>query len=188
VRKAAAPKQASHKVAVRTVPAQPIQRQIAYDPGYASLGGPAPIIVQAKPSWARPGLVTAAAVLGFIAAGMCVIAAIFWFTTSEFAGDVNDVGISTGSYATKAMFHGIGNLLFAVGMVLGGIGAVSRQGWSRIALITAAGCEAAYSLYRIVDGTYGDLVNLFLDIIIIALVVSPQASRYFNTQSPVQQT
>jgi len=76
---------AKPRVATSLIPApqQRPQMSVPYDPGYASLGGPAPIFVQAKPSWSRPGNVTAACVIAFIVGGFSLMGAMMWLTMSR---------------------------------------------------------------------------------------------------------
>ncbi|MCA1818751.1 MAG: hypothetical protein ABR562_02965 [Thermoplasmatota archaeon] len=159
---------------------------MAYDPGYAALGGPAPIFVQAKPSWSRPGNVTAAGVIAFVVSGLAVFAAIFWFTTGEFVSSVDNGGGFFGDYAVKAQINAFANLGVALALVLGGIGTLGRQEWGRVALIFGAGGHAIYSAYRMMDRSFVSLVWIFLDVVIIVLIVLPTTSIFFRTRNPVQ--
>ena len=171
--------------------AQP-PRQIAYDPGYNALGGPAAIIVQAKPSWSRPGSVTGAVVVAFILAGLSLFGAIGWFTTSQFADGADRVGIETGSKAGEAMVYGFVNLLVCVTLILGAVGALGRQEWGRIALCVGAGVDAMFSMYRIAvpysdfgGRNFGLLIFVVLDILVIALILLPTSTAFLRSHNPV---
>ncbi len=168
-------------------PPRPATPQIPRDPGYAALGGAAPIFVQAKPSWSRPGSVTGAAVVAFVVAGLVLFGAIGWFTAGQVAGDFNDAGLKTGNFRTEATIYGIADLVIAIALVLGAIGALGRQSWGRIVLIIGAGCDLAFSLYMVaLQAHYFDIMFIVMDVVIIALMLVRSTTTFFATPNPMR--
>jgi hypothetical protein len=164
---------------------------IAYDPGYAALGGPAPIIVQAKPSWSRPGSVTAAAVLAFIIAGLNLVAAMGYLFTSNAAGK-----FGADEFQAETLAYGLINLFAALALVAGAAGLLGRQEWGRWALCLGAGMDALYSLWRVIQGFVDDdsfgnpmgLLFIVMDVLIIVCALLPTTSAYLATRNPVHQS
>lgn len=165
---------------------------VPYDPGYASLGGPAPIFVQAKPSWSRPGNVTAACVIAFIVGGFSLMGAMVWLTMSQ------------GSRAFRAGFEsqwlvfGLVDLAVAILLIVGASGLLGRQGWGRMLLYAGAGLDAAYSTYNVVqaflpgDGwTFSSPFSILfpvLDIVIIVCISLPPTAHFLATRNPLYPT
>jgi hypothetical protein len=153
---------------------------MAYDPGYASLGGPAPVFVQAKPSWARPGVVTASAVLAFIVGGLDLLASIGWFTTNEIAGVL-------GESQAEFVMYGMINLLIAVLLIAGGAGALGRMAWGRLLLYAGSGVGLLYAVYGLVmKQHYHNIIDIALLVLIAALVSGSLANRFFAGRDPTR--
>ncbi|CAN5151900.1 hypothetical protein BH20ACT5_BH20ACT5_08360 [soil metagenome] len=120
----------------------------------------------------RPGQVTAAAVLGFIAGAFSILGALGLLLTS---GVADDIGVS-GALVTV---FGLLYVAFAVGYIYGGLQAMSGKN-QKILLITAAAAIALQVLYWIiVQFAALSLIGLILPIVIIAMLVSPQSKQWF---------
>lgn len=173
----AAPKQRTASPAIwRGPPVAPM----AYDPGYSSLGGPAPILVLAQPSWSRPGSVTAAATIAFVLAGIGLYSAFLWLGMNTLFGPF-------GVFAFEAILYGIANLAIAAACILGGAGALGRKSWCRYALIFAVAVELCLCVYRITQGVWMGLIYVTLGALLLVFIHLPDASRFLSTRSPVSQ-
>ena len=159
---------------------------MAYDPGYAALGIPAPVFVQAKPSWSRPGSATAAAVVAFIVGGFSLMGAMAWFTGAKIAQGE--------SFGAEWMMYGAIDFIVALALVVGASGLLGRQSWGRIALCLGAGIDVCYSSYRVVTAFTSDGFGIgspfsilfpVLDAVIIVCVCLPATTHYLATRNPL---
>jgi hypothetical protein len=176
-----------HAVVQRVQPAYPVAYgSVAYDPGYASIGN-VPIVVQARPSWSRPGIVTASGVLAIVLGAFAVIAAIGWLATNDvertFGGDSH--------LTVPPVARAITNLLIAVILIVGAPMALSRQAAGRWCIVAGGALSIAYDVVALIDQrggfrNYWPLMTIFMAIPMITLILLPPATYYFVTKSPEQ--
>ncbi len=130
-------------------PAQPYATPPAYQPypygygyGYAPQGyGPA------HPREPRPGTLTAAAVLGYVTAGLLLLAGIILFTGASTVNDLNDNFDISNTYSSEFVTAGIVNLI-AGGLLIGGAVAMTGRSSTGRALCTAGnGIVVALTVY-----------------------------------------
>lgn len=138
------------------------------DPGYS---GPPPTGMYQHPPWpyppyppyppprnyppypvppadARPGTVTAAAVLGWVLAGLLLLAAGLLFFGAAFLHDFDAVnGTSTGSYVAEFTVDALIDVLTAGLLIAGGIGLTTRSGSARMLFTVGAGVVVVASMY-----------------------------------------
>lgn len=158
-------------------------RQMAFDPGYAALGGPAPILVHAQPSWTRPGTVTTAAILGVVVGAIGLMGGLWRMS-------IRDLEFLLGSQA-RLFVDGMIGMMVGVALIIMGILAFSRNRMARWGLVGLACADAAFSMYLSLPrgGFWGPTVYEYLfvaiDIIIVTLMVQRDAKRYFETRNPL---
>lgn len=150
---------------------------MAYDPGYANLGH-APIFVQAKPSWSRPGIVTAAAVCGIVAAAMDTFGAFIWFSYR----DVREA--FAGASHPEYTMYGWLDFLFAIGLIIGAAGVLGRQMWGRYVLFAFAVGDVLFALSLLAQEHYSAFFPVPLYLVAAITVMLPEATRYFRTRDP----
>lgn len=135
----------------------------------------------------RPAGVMAAAVLGWIAAGLLLLAAGLLFFGAAFLHDVEaGTGLVGTGYVAEFTFDAIVNLVTVTLFIYGGVGLTSRRESGRLALAGGAGIvvvESAYWLVRWTSRTGGAVIGyavMFL-VLAIACVVcawAPPVSRW----------
>lgn len=149
---------------------------MAYDPGYANLGH-APILVQARPSWSRPGIVTAAAVCAIVAAAMDTFGAFIWFSFRE-------VTEFTGGTRAEYTLYGWLDFAFAIGLIVGAAAVFGRQMWGRYALVAFAVGDLAFSMVLLSQDHFSAFFPVPLYLVAAITVMLPEATRYFQTRDP----
>jgi hypothetical protein len=126
----------------------------------------------------RPGTVTAAAVIGFVAAGLLVFAAIVLLTS---VSAVNDFDTSDRFRSTTTEFglDGLLNLIAAAFLVTGGVKLLARKRTGQLLLWIGSGLTVAYAIYWMmrVDAIFGVLfwATLFGSLVIIAACMAGSA-------------
>jgi hypothetical protein len=121
-----------------------------YPTGY---GYPAPL-----PGERRPGTLTAAAVLGYIAAGLLVIAALIVFTGASIVSDVDNAtdGVSLDGYTAELTFDGFLNLIAAGLLIAGGVVMTGRRARGRTLYSVGAAIVLVDAVYWV--GRWGSVI------------------------------
>jgi hypothetical protein len=120
----------------------PPQYPVGYPYGYPYPPAPPPIIGRR-----RPGTTTAAAVLGWVTAGLLVIAATVLLAGSSATADLgNTFGVDT-SWASEFVVDGVVNLVCAGLLVVGGIWLAERKPAGQLMLTVANMVIAADAVY-----------------------------------------
>lgn len=156
---------------------------MAFDPGYASLGGPAPILVHAQPSWTRPGTVTTAAILGVVGGAVGLMGGLTRMSIGE-----ADLGfVSKGQLFVDGMI----GMMVGVALIIMGILVFSRNRMSRWGLVGLACADAVFSMYlslprgRFWGTNVYEYLFVAVDIVIVTLMVQRDTRRYFETRNPL---
>jgi hypothetical protein len=114
----------------------------AYPP-YAPYPAPA-----ARAGDGRPGAVTAAAVVGWVLAGLLLLAAGLLFFGAAFLRDFDAVnGTSTGSYVAEFTIDALVDVVTAGLLIAGGIGLTNRSAPGRVLLTVGASVVVAVAVY-----------------------------------------
>lgn len=144
--------------------AVPYPNPYAYPTGYG-YGYPA-----VQPGQRRPGTLTAAAVLGYVNAGLLVIAGLLLFTGASIVDSVNDStdGAGLASFSTELSFDGFLNLLASALLITGGVLMSARRPNGRPVYAAGAAVvviESGYWLAR-----WGSRVNDAGGMVVYALL------------------
>lgn len=106
----------------------------------------------------RPGTVTAAAVLGYVSAGLLVIAAMIVFTgASLIAGIEGTADAGVNRYTIELTFDGFVNLIAAGLLIAGGVLMTTRRPAGRTMYSIGAGIVLVEAVYWL--GRWGSLVQ-----------------------------
>ena len=131
----------------------------AYPPGYG----------QRPPG--RPGSVTAAAVLAYVAAGLLIFAALILFSSADFANSLgNDLNTDTSSTTGELAVDGVINLVAAGLLIVGAVMLAGRRLQGRLLLTIGTGIVVVTAIYWIARfNAYGGTV--FFALLFSALVI-----------------
>lgn len=158
-------------------PAQPGYGQSA-QPGYGQQGGypTAPPAGYGDSSQRRPGMVTAAAVIAFVVAGLGILGNLAIFTLSS--AELDSLGVSSGFYRVLAIVGLILCALFIWGAVL------ALQGKSFVILLAACAASILLNVITMVVAGFTPLalLSLVLPILMIAFLVSSAAKAWIKSR------
>lgn len=132
----------------------------AYAPGYPPPGYPAPPPLQFRPL--RPGVTTAAAVLGFVTAGLLIIGSLFLFSSAQFVHEFGAAWSQDPHAITNELsLDGVVNLCAAALLIPGGVmltgGKALGQSLVAVGSIVVV-CESVYWIIRARSDYAGALV------------------------------
>ena len=133
----------------RAPPQYPPQYQPQYPPPGWSSYPPYP-----APPDLRPSGVTAAAVLGWITAGLLLLAAgLLFFGAAFLHGITADTGSASDGYVAEFTFDGIADVVAAGLLIAGGVGLTSRSATGRLLMSGGAALVLLETLYWLVRWT-----------------------------------
>lgn len=148
--------------------------------GYPGYPGPGPT---------RPGQVLAAAVLGYIEAGLLIIAGLFLFAGASIVSDTtNALGAGGSGYTAEFVIDGVVDLACGGLLIAGAVMMTGRRPTGRM-LFTVGGAVAiaagVYWIVRFHDGGVAVWAGIFmaLPIIAIALLWTGGVSPWLNGQT-----
>jgi hypothetical protein len=132
----------------------------AYPTGYPTV----------QPGQRRPGTLTAAAVLGYVNAGLLVIAGLLLFTGASLINDVDEStdGVDLGNFTTELTFGGFLNLLAGGLLIAGGVIMSARRPNGRALYAAGAATVVIESGYWLVR--WGSRVNDASGVVTYALI------------------
>ncbi len=140
---------------------------------YGTGGYPAAAAFGAAP--ARPGMVTAAAVLAFIVGGLDIVVGLLALLAGTVAASVI-AGLGGFIIILSILILAIGGLYIWAGLM-------ALQGKNAKILTIVAGVATAIQLiYMIMDFTAGSLVGLAISVGIIALLLQQQSKDWFRAK------
>jgi hypothetical protein len=172
------PPTANHDPGLYPQPGGPYAYPYLPQPGYGpppGYGYPAPGYGYPPPGDRRPGPLTAAAVLGYINAGLLILAAMILFSGASLISDLSDQDstLDPGSITAELTFDGFLNL-FAGGLLIAGAVLMSTRRAAGRTLYSAGGAivliEVIYWLVR-----WGDLVQNVSDLVPYVLLFTALA-------------
>jgi hypothetical protein len=148
------------------------------------------------PGERRPGTLTAAAVLGYIAAGLLVLAALIVFTGASIVSDVDNASdsVSLDGYTAELTFDGFLNLIAAGLLIAGGVVMTGRRARGRTLYSVGAAVVLVEAVYWV--GRWGSLIAdvgglafyavLFAGLSIIGLTLAwtQAGTRWFGVALP----
>lgn len=112
-------------------------------PGYPLGYPPAP-----APGDRRPGTLTAAAVLGYVAAGLLVVAGVLlFFGASTIQGFNNAFGNQDTSYTAEFVLAGVANLIAAGLLIAGSVSMTGRNTTGRLLYVVGSGIVIVATIY-----------------------------------------
>ena len=176
---------------------QPGYPGYAPQPGYAAQQGPSyPAYspypgypAQAYPAYpyappralGRPASATAAAVLGYVAAGLLILGSVVLFSSASFASDFGDsLHEDTGAITGELTIDGFIDLIAAALLIIGSVRLAGRNAAGRTVLAVGAALVVAAGIYWIFRfNTYGGTV--FFAMVYSALVVVAVAVTHTTT-------
>jgi hypothetical protein len=160
-----------------------------YPSGYGYPGAP--------PGQRRPGTLTASAVLGYVTAGLLIVAGLLLFTGASLVNSVDDSadGVDLSTFTTELTFDGVINLLAGGLLIAGGVRMSARAPNGRALYGAGAAIVIIESIYwlarwgsRVSDAsgiaTYG-LIFGALAVVGVALACTGEGTRWLSGQ-PVQ--
>ncbi|MBN9620434.1 MAG: hypothetical protein J0H43_11995, partial [Actinobacteria bacterium] len=121
----------------------------------------------------RPGTLTAAAVLGYVSAGLVSLAGIVLFTGASLVSDVDDsTGASHDSLTAEFVVDGFLNLIIGALLIAGGIWMCSRRSSGRVLYTVGGALVVAESVYWMVrwSNRLSDDVGLIVYALIFATI------------------
>jgi len=128
-----------------------------------------------SPNAARPGMVTAAAVLAFIVGGLQLLGGLLLLLAGGIAADI--------SGALGGIFIVIAILLLAVGALYIFAGIKALQGKNAKILVIVAGVAVVLQVISMLsDFTPTSLIGLAISVGIIALLLQEQSKAWFRAQ------
>jgi hypothetical protein len=114
-------------------------------PGYPPYGAPYGPGVLRNP---RPGNALAAAVLGYVAGGLLIIAGLLLFFGASFIANFDNYdGVSHGQYVGELAVNGVGNLLAAGLLIAGGVNLTARGTAGRMLYSCGAAIVVIETIY-----------------------------------------
>lgn len=138
------------------------------------------------PNFKRPGQVTAVAVLGFIAAGILLLAGLLFLTLGGIGGAVANEAGAEGVGAIIAAFAMIFAVVFlgmgALQLVVS-IGILKGKGWARITQVVLSGIGILLNLATLVTGDMSQLVGLAVNVMIIVFLFMGTSTTWFRTMA-----
>jgi hypothetical protein len=158
-------------------PQYPQYAQYPQYPGYppAPYGYPPPPYGYPPPGNGRPGVTIAAAVLGYVAAGLLILAGLLLFLGASVVHDFDSAsGASHDSYVAEFVLLGFANLLAAGLLIAGSVSMTGRHPTGRTLFSVGAGivlASAVYWLARWAPRTDSDGALIFYDLLFVALVI-----------------
>lgn len=121
----------------------------------------------------RPGTLTAAAVLGYVNAGLVSLAGIVLFTGASLVSDVDDsTGANHDSLTAEFVVDGFLNLIIGALLIAGGIWMCSRRSSGRVLYTVGGALVVAESVYWMVrwSNRLSDDVGLIVYALIFATI------------------
>jgi hypothetical protein len=128
-----------------------------------------------QPGQRRPASLTAAAVLGYVNAGLLVIAGLLLFTGASLVNSVDESadGLDLESFSTELTFDGFVNLLAAGLLIAGGMIMTARRPNGRALYGAGAGIVGIETIYWL--GRWGSRVDDVSGILVYALIFAALA-------------
>ncbi|ACV77869.1 hypothetical protein [Nakamurella multipartita] len=153
---------------------QPSYPPVGQYPGGAQ-GYPPAGAYGAGPTLARPGMVTAAAVLAFVVGGLAILGGLLaLFAGSALTGYIGGLG---------GLVIVISILILAVGALYIWAGVMALQGKNaKILTIVAIAASALQLLSMISDFSTSSLIGLAISVAIIALLLQPVSKAWFKAK------
>lgn len=148
-----------------------------YPPGYPP-GYPQPYPPGYPAGSARPGTLTAAAVLGYIGAGLLILAGSLLLFGASFVAGVEDYSGSPKNGSAELAFDGLLNMIAAALLIAGGVMVSGRNATGRTIFSIGGGLVLAESIYWLTRfsgvASSGLVVYtvLFIAITVIALALA----------------
>lgn len=164
-----------------TAPTPMTQAPPAPAPALGGFGSPAPELGSMVPIQ-RPGLVTFAAVIEFIGAGLAIVAGLlFMFGGALFAALFAEVSDELAG-ATGVLFvvAGLVALLFATLLIFIGIGLLKGQSWARIVAIVFAAIGLLFGILSLVSGDAEALLPLAVHGLVLFALIRPASAAWFR--------
>lgn len=133
----------------------------------------------------RPGWVTFAAVMQFIAAAALLLGGLLVMVGGSFIASLFEEGLGELSDAIAGLIIILGVILILVGVLVlfVGLGLLKGRGWAKITAIVLAAIGILFAIVSLIDGDFGSLLNLALDGLIIYALVNPQSKAWFEQQA-----
>lgn len=130
----------------------------------------------------RPGVVTAASVVGYVLAGFLILCAIFLFTGAKVIDDLRSSGFDTTDMSDEFVLDGLLNLVSAGLLIAGGVQYSLRRPLGRAMVLIGGGIAFALSVYWVsrlpsVLTFYGFFFGA-LAVAVLILAVLPAGRRW----------
>ena len=141
----------------------------------------------------RPGMAVASAVLGFINAGLLIIASIVLFATAATIDSVtngNSDFFDFGDAVAEITTDGVLDLIAAALMIVGAIQLLGRKPIGLVLTLVSSGLTVAYAIYWLVRTSVNpgalSTAILFMAIAVIAaaLAIPPSVRTWLNRTAP----
>lgn len=113
----------------------------------------------------RPGLVVAAAVLGYVNAGLLIVGGFLLLFGATIVNDIENAVDSGTDYATEAALLGVGNMIAAGLLIAGAVMFSGAKPVGRLLLAVGNGIVLALAVYwflRFTDDRFNDVGSGFL--------------------------
>jgi hypothetical protein len=141
-------------------------------PGYGAMPPP-PQGSFGQPTGARPGMVTAAAVLAFVVGGLTLIGALLIFGLSDIVDAVSGLGF--------LKFLAILQLVIAAALIWGGVQALTGKD-ARILVAAAAGAVVIQIISMILYFTPTSFIGFIIPGLILWFMMTPQSKAWFDSK------
>jgi hypothetical protein len=166
---------------------QPHYPQYAQYPGYP----PPPYPGYPPPPYgpSRPGVATAANVLGYVAAGLLIAGGLLLFFGASIVNGLDQLDQNSHSVVTaELVLDGVLNLVAAGLLIAGAVSFAGRNSSGRVMLSVGSGIVIGESVYWIVrssgDATFWALLFAALVIVSLSLAWSSSSNRWIRGSAP----
>lgn len=159
------------------LPAAPVGYPRPFAPAYSPYGAPAR---------SRPGTALAASVLGYVDAGLLILAGlVLFFGASEIQSFDNTFGTDNGSVTTELIVNGLLNLVVAGLLIAGAVGLMQSARSGRVLLSVGGALCVAQAIYWLVrahrtETTVWVIVFMAMSAVMLALAWTRTVSAWLS--------
>jgi hypothetical protein len=156
-----------------------------YPPGYPAYGYPAPA------GAGRPGLITAAAVIAFVNAGLLIFVAIFAFAGASVVSSYDDNYYNdTSGVTSKVVLLGIGNMILGAIYITAGVRSMGGSQIGRVLYFVGAGVSLVLGIIWLqwsgVALIFWAMLFWTLSVLSCSFVIGGRVGRWFAASAAAQ--